>query len=84
MHSCDNEFIRKNSDIREFRDIMECVAGGEYAPREGASILKYAPRGGVGVAGSASSLLNTAHPARVVFPKSAGWAGNTRHVGAWE
>ena len=52
MHSCDNEFIRENSDIREFsefRDIMERVAGGEYAPRGGASLLKYAPRWGVGI-----------------------------------
>ena len=54
MHRCDNEFIRENSDIREFsefRDIMERGAGGEYAPRWGAFLLKYAPREGVGVAG---------------------------------
>ena len=50
MYRCDNEFIKENSDIREFsefRDIMERVAGGEYAP------------------GESASLLNTAHPARV-------------------
>ena len=41
MHRCDNEFIRENSDIREFRDIMERGAGGEYAPRGSASILNY-------------------------------------------
>ena len=55
VHRCDNEFIRENSDIREFRDIMERVAGEEYVPREG-----------VGVAGSATSHLNTA-------PPNAGW-----------
>ena len=35
VHRCDNEFIKENSDIREFsefRDIMERGAGGEYAP----------------------------------------------------
>ena len=77
MHSCDNEFIRENSDIREFsefRDIRERGAGAEYAPRGGASFLKYAPRGSVGVAGSATSLLYT--------PPSAGRSQNTRHVGA--
>ena len=37
--------LRENSDIREFSDIMERVASTEYAPREGASILKYVPRG---------------------------------------
>ena len=64
VYRCDNEFIKENSDIREFsefRDIMERWAGGEYAPREGASILKYAPRGSVGVVGSTTSLINY-HP----------------------
>ena len=51
MHSCDNEFIRENSDISEFRDIMERGVGGEYAPREG-----------VGGVVSATSLLNTTPP----------------------
>ena len=64
VHCCDNEFIKENSDIREFSefsDIMERVAGTEYAPREGASFLKYVPREGVGGAVvSATSLLTTA------------------------
>ena len=44
VYRCDNEFIKENSDIREFsefRDIMERWAGGEYAPRGSASILNY-------------------------------------------
>ena len=61
MYRCDNEFIRENSDIREFSefrdimDIMERGAGEEYAPREGAIYLKYAPRG-------EAFYLNTASP----------------------
>ena len=53
VYRCDNEFIKENSDIREFsefRDIMERWAGGEYAPR-----------GSVGVVGSTTSLINY-HP----------------------
>ena len=78
MHRCDNEFIKENSDIREFsefRDIRERVASREYAPRGGASLLKYAPREGVGVVGSATSLLNTA-------PPSAGYPTHRRGLGA--
>ena len=77
VHSCDNEFIKENSDIREFsefRDIMERGAGGEYALREGASLLKYALRGSVGVVGSATSFLNATLPSAGYPPKCAGWA----------
>ena len=61
MYRCDNEFIKENS---EFRDIMERGAGGEYAPRESTSLLKYVPRESVGVVVIANSLINTAPPKR--------------------
>ena len=80
MHRCDNEFIRENSDIREFsefRDIMERGAGAEYALFWGAFYLELPPPSQRGLSGEyapreGASLLNTAHPARVVLPIVAG------------